>query len=528
MNRVIITDEEKNTIIDINNKELSGCSFYFDGRKKEVSYDDLKVFNSFFLSKDNKKLPNEGKYRVVLDNKTGFKHYFLGKNEDFVMFYLNNGENAALYKQEEHYIKDNGWKKEPTQKEKFFNVGKRIIRCTCLSLLSILLAVSICQVEVAIQNPEVVRTPKTVPMVRMARYFVETKEDVSSDILIAKLYESQYLTDEQSCILSNKEFFDDIVPYVNASDYAKFLYKDKFDNIIIRRFDGTAKKMGGFHMPLDPNSIYISDQAGDGYVFNDILIHEFIHLCQCNICFNVISDACAEIFKEEYFNYAVATYNEAVYVTKKLMEIIGPEPILEYNFSGNDNAIIEAVRPYLSESDLKTFISTLKMKTVDESDYNNDEMNAQWNLCDKLLDKIYENKFGVSAENDPVIPYLKNERLVRWYFNHRMTEKYGSYVYVSKGFEEEIKLDTAIKQGLVMPCYVADTGEIVRISVKEYEDGDFPGNEISVFPTENASILKVYSKDDTAYLLIERFIHPEEVELPTIEEKLGQMEAKLY
>ena len=82
MERIVIEDNNKKTIINIQNRTISGYSFYHDESVKELTKDDLDIFKLFFLSNDNKRLPNEGKYTVILDNITGLKHYFINGKED--------------------------------------------------------------------------------------------------------------------------------------------------------------------------------------------------------------------------------------------------------------------------------------------------------------------------------------------------------------------------------------------------------------------------------------------------------------
>ena len=85
MNRIFITDDEKQTIMDVNKNIFKGCTFYNDGRVERITKKTFDIFKNFILSKDQTRLPNEGKYEVILDNKSGLKHYFLDKKEDFEM-----------------------------------------------------------------------------------------------------------------------------------------------------------------------------------------------------------------------------------------------------------------------------------------------------------------------------------------------------------------------------------------------------------------------------------------------------------
>ena len=137
MERIVIEDSNKKTIINIQNRTISGYSFYHDEKVKELTKDDLDIFKLFFLSNNNKRLPNEGKYTVILDNITGLKHYFINGKEDFIQLFFNNREEGTLYKVENKLLKDNGYRKKEklSMKERVFKIGHTFVRCTCIALL---------------------------------------------------------------------------------------------------------------------------------------------------------------------------------------------------------------------------------------------------------------------------------------------------------------------------------------------------------------------------------------------------------
>ena len=142
MDRAYIIEEDKKTIFEVSDNSYRAAVFYDDGRIEPLGDHIFDLFSVFALSNNNKELPNEGIYRVVLDNDTGFKHYFVGDSEDYVMFYRNNGEDATLYYET---LQDNGWRPEEhlTFKEKVFKVGKKIVQTSFTAFLSIALLLSI-------------------------------------------------------------------------------------------------------------------------------------------------------------------------------------------------------------------------------------------------------------------------------------------------------------------------------------------------------------------------------------------------
>ena len=43
MERILIEDENRNIVIDIQDKALKGCSFYNDGKIKSLNKEDLNI-----------------------------------------------------------------------------------------------------------------------------------------------------------------------------------------------------------------------------------------------------------------------------------------------------------------------------------------------------------------------------------------------------------------------------------------------------------------------------------------------------
>ena len=424
MNRIIINEENKDTIIEFTKESYRGCSFYHDGRIDNLSLDISHLFREFFLSSDNTILKNCGKYQVILDNKTGFKHYFWHNQEDFQMFFQNNGEDAIQFLDNNRHRR----RGKLSTKEKLFRVGKKVIRCTCTGLLCIMFAISTLNAIAILKYPQRVTSFRTIPMVE----WIFGKQDITSAELIKKIYGSSRLSDEDKAFLANKDYLEDILPYVNSSNAAKLLYREKFCNIGVKEFDNEDKAYAGYYMSIDCNSLYIAKQYQNTSFYNDVLSHEYVHLSQSFCYYNVIAEACAEIISEEYFIGARAqSYPDEVYLVKKLMEIIGPEPILEYNFTGNFQKIADGVKPYLTSKEYDTFLDSLKTPNVTSDDYDETINKSKLSDCNQLLDKVYEKKFGCSIMEDPVIPHLHDYSLVRYYFN-KCKNNEGSYITISK------------------------------------------------------------------------------------------------
>ncbi len=469
MGMILITDDDKKTVIEYDNDFSRASVFYDDGRVEPVKENIFDLFGMFLLSDNNTNLPDEGSYKVILDNDTGFKHYFLDGKEDYIMFYNNNGEEYAI----DYYetLEDNGWrpKEKLPLKEKLFRVGKSVIHTTFMGFLIVMFYLSALNLDLVRKYPEKVKSFRDIPAVE----WIMGKEDYTVDDLINKIMNDEELYDEDKFYLANRDFFADILPYVNQSNFVKYLYGYKFNNIVIDTFDDNNTRTGGYYRSSEPNKINIGNSNLTHNYF-DVLAHEFIHLCQGRCFYNLISEASAEIISHEYFDDAKEnSYIKEVYLLKKMMEIIGPEPILKYVFANDFSDISNAIKPYLSSSEYKTFLDDLKRKNDDNFSHMNEVDNKNKSL-DSLLDTVYLRKYGESVDNDPVISYLKNDTLVRYYFNQRKMDKEGSRVIIP---EDESTFKISFKEAILEEAIVLFQkdleGNDIRLSYDDYEDGNY-------------------------------------------------------
>lgn len=521
MERIVIEDSNKKTIINIQNRTISGYSFYHDESVKELTKDDLDIFKLFFLSNNNKRLPNEGKYTVILDNITGLKHYFINGKEDFIQLFFNNGEEGTLYKVENKLLKDNGYRKKEklSMKERVFKIGHTLVRCTCIALLYFFIAVFSVNAVNVIRNPNSVYEIGPVPILSI----VTGSKDLTVDDLVRKIRSSERLDTEDQVYLANRDFLEDILVYANQYNYTKYDYNIKFHNIGVKTFKkrGTTR---GFYLAIgDPNSLYISEVALTDDKYNDVISHEFVHLCQTGISYNLLTEASAEILSYEYFeDTKMSSYPKEVYLVKKLMEIIGPEPIMHYTIGGNFTYIEKAVSPYLSNSEYYQFTKCLKRKSEGDLFYNEKREEAKLETLDNLLTKLYERKFNKKIDDDPIIPLLESPYLVRYYFNHRKSEKEGSYLKIPKIKEIDMTLEDAIDAGLIYMWQSMGGSVIKKISYQEYINNTYDFDKKLHFEVVSALPIKYYQDSDKkVHVYLRIIVGDDREELPLLEERFN-------
>ena len=521
MERILIEDENRNIIIDIQDKILKGCSFYNDGKVESLNKEDLNIFKEFILSKDQKVLPNEGEYKVVLDNKTGFKHYFLNGVESYIMFFLNNGEDGEVYKVENIGLTDNGWRKEEhlPLKEKIFRLGKKVVHTTCHGLMVVIMAVLLTNSIYVIDNPKILNDLGPIPILSI----VTGSKNIEADDLIRKIRSSEYLETEDQLFLANKDFLEDILKYVNSSNYSKFEYSTKFNDISIKTFKPEKYRNGYYRPTDDPNSLYIAENCLTDNLFKNIISHEFVHLCQCALNYNVLTEATAEILSYEYFDDAVMTsYPNEVYLTKKLMEIIGPEPILYYVIGGNFDYISKAIKPYLTDKEYAVFLNDLSRPNRGDSGYNEEEIQKKFDSLDKLLDKVYENKYGISSSDDIAISLLKSgTALTRYYFNERKIKEKGSY-YTSL-IVRKISLKEAMDKGYVYIWQQVDENTTQGVSYEEYMASTYDVTK-EIYLTSYDQVSVYIDEYNRLCIVLKEENRDKKVYIQTVEEKLAALE----
>lgn len=255
-------------------------------------------------------------------------------------------------------------------------------------------------------------------------------DDIDLDTVRDKIYSSNKLSDEDKEYLYNPEFFNDILPYVNSSQYSKRDLGSKLKDFSIEEYDESDSygiHFGGYYKTSE-NILKINSYCTPSKKI-DTVSHEFIHLCQEGNEYNLITEACAEILSYEYYdNTVMDAYYTEVYLVKKLMETIGSEPIEEYFFTGYFDSAEKEIRKYLNDKEYEKFTSLLTIKNITQEGYNEEEENLRKGQLNDMLDMLYERKYGYQSCYDPVIAKLANPKLVRYYFNTNKINQENSYV----------------------------------------------------------------------------------------------------
>jgi hypothetical protein len=147
---------------------------------------------------------------------------------------------------------------------------------------------------------------------------------------------------------------------------------------------------------------------------------------------------------------------------------------------------------------------------------------------DSLLDTVYLRKYGESVDNDPVISYLKNDTLVRYYFNQRKMDKEGSRVIIP---EDESTFKISFKEAILEEAIVLFQkdleGNDIRLSYDDYEDGNYDKSRM-LYYTSKLDIPLVLNCNEDGELYFETESKNKTVRyLPSIKEKLELIDGKV-
>lgn len=412
-NHYYINLEEENNVhyvsIIHNKKNKTRCL-----NKEEAHH----LFQTMFTSQLTFQEKKDG-YDIYLDEANN-KRYFKNGREDYKLLFQNNGVSAIYYSSEE--------KENESMVKKIKLIGKEVafelfFSMTLSSLILVLIYPSFLPVISYEANNIVYR------IVNEIAY----NEDLTVEEMQNLLNSSSHLSEKQKELLYNEDLFQTVLDI--AGNDCDYILRVKLDDVKIKEYDGETDENGqlaGYYNPLEPNIIHINNQLEEGlYFYDDVLIHEFIHLLQNELRYHYIADACAEIIKYEYYNMPINAYEFEVKNVRVLMEIIGPKPLLECNFSDNSTSLEEEVRKYLDEEDANTF-----MELIVTSSHNFYERLEKDAIIDDLLAKMYFNKTGKNIWDDTFMSkLLQGEIKDRIYFNSSR-EEYAEDCYLPNKYEE--------------------------------------------------------------------------------------------
>ena len=219
---------------------------------------------------------------------------------------------------------------------------------------------------------------------------------------------SSNLPDGVKAVISDESFLKLIFSYYENSplEYTSSL---KFNDLKLERFKEDNRQdenTKGYYDSFTPNVLYSKEgQSKDEEI--PTLIHEFIHLLQAEgNSYYYLNEAVAELMTSELLESSPVTYFDAIENLKLLINIIGPEPIYELSFGGDDTSLNNILKSNLTNKEVITLKYYLQKDAVDIN--NNSDIHIE---IKKILYKLYKNMYGKDIEEDQNIMCILNDNL---------------------------------------------------------------------------------------------------------------------
>lgn len=390
-------DKTYEYLYKINNELIS---YHID--KSGFSNSNLNYLNDLFLkfkyNSNCKYLSNFKEYEVYYDREMNLKHFLLNGKEDYEMFFKHNGIDALLY----------------SEKEKKINMIKKFIGlglCITITLSGIQFLES--------KNFNI----KTDPGIYLSHSILDVmglySDEPMNYLEAIDWINSSNFPDSVKSVVSNEEFLKLVFSYYKGSAL-EYTARLKFENLNLELFEGkdrieSVETVNGYYSPFNSN-ILRSRSRDELYI--QVIVHEFIHLLQAESYYKYLylTEASAELIASELLNESPMAYLPAVNNLKLLINIIGPEPIYELIFAGDDTNLINILKNNLSIQDyirLTHYFKKDGFAISNEMDFQIEIQQILYKLYEKIYDKnINEDRnilCGITDSNLD-IGYVRDER----------------------------------------------------------------------------------------------------------------------
>jgi len=490
--------------VDDKDNKVNGFSI-INGKLGKFDLRSLEVLKLLFLSEDKVKLENRDGCEVYFDNNSKLIHFFKDGVLDLDKFIAYNSKDAYVYLNKEG--------KNKNKKLRSFKVNDFKFILTVDIILSLFLSGLIVHKtinqHVIVYDGKLYYSKEYVEsnILESIAYTFEGREDEYNKPLQIEdiqnyIYSSTNLSNEEKDYLYNSELFQLVYPYYSGT-YWEVVVRNRFDGIDIIDFtDEEDKYLDCVGYYAHDNLIHVKEYE-EGYDLSNSTVvgHELVHMLQVYNGLSFLDEPSAEIMNHEFFldscsSADLYSYSHACKCLKVLMEIIGPEPILDYNFRVGSTAIQDAVKPYFNKSDYDEFISLLKKKSL--------ELDATaYSRLEELLGILYRNKYGQEISEDEMIgSILNNNYYSRAYFRESLIDSELSYYYVSS-LETTISLEEAYNKGIARVYHVIEMSEE---EYNSYDKNNIPDMAVVSYPkfsyeVKGSSITKNGSKFSGKVLL---------------------------
>ena len=287
--------------------------------------------------------------------------------------------------------------------------------------------------EINKKNDNTLKDRKSSLMIELLENTPQLTEENIRDLINS----NQNLSDKDKNIMLNSGIIKLASKYSNENkEYAVQLYNNILPNLKIK-YEYIDEIICGLWLynecTILINTKLIEQQENSERLYKQVLIHEFSHLFQPPNNYYFLLEGCAYIMDKEfqtylesedflifYYDYSICKNPKTKYLAI-LMECIGIEPVIRYNFTGSIEPIKQELEKYLSVEDINILLDKFKQtesligKTITIEDWN-----QNINDIDKIYRKLYFAKYNKEIETNQIINSYFNpemEETKKFYFN---------------------------------------------------------------------------------------------------------------
>ena len=416
----------------------------------------------------------EEDYDIYLDEANN-KRYFKNGKENIFMFLENNGVDAISYFAE-------------TSKKNNTKIYKLVVGGVVFSLI--------------LSTVGLLHLAKKTTYEPEPLYELISIDTITSEEMVNLINSSPNLEEDEKETLINQVYFQFVLNNTDSETHL-FHLRSSFTDITIKDYDGSQEEdIYGYYNPVDGNTIHMRSSMKQSNDYKKVLTHEFIHMTQNPNRYRYIQEGCTEIIRNEFYNQPYYGYTDMVWRIKILMEIVGPQPVIDCNYQSNPTSFEKAIKAYLSEEEANELLDLFT--TTAQALYKDAEtVNAVDGRIDELLAQMYYNKTGNSIKDDKLISdmYASNLFILRSVYNRTYFNPNSPYYNMESIVTEEVRQDTTLNINDVLK-----TDNVEKYKYTIIENREVAGikrqvpvskttTDFSTIPTEYLLNVKIFFKD---------------------------------
>ena len=216
--------------------------------------------------------------------------------------------------------------------------------------------------------------------------------------------------------------------------------------------DETYSNAAGYYQD-DTNTIHLKEYLNEDLkLYADTEVHEYIHLTQLSCKYRYIREALAEMLSCEFYGCEINSYFAPIRNVKKLIEVIGPDAVLNAAFNHDTTKFENAVKEYLDDEEAELLFGFL-----DSTAMYNDNHDVMDRGIEATIDPMIRKKVNNDQNQIDLINEAASNRN-KFYFNSNHENYYT-----------KVSLDICIDEKITstVPEYLKSKGQPNSIEIYE-------------------------------------------------------------